>query len=170
MIKVVFELFSELVSALRIRDITLTTVLLIQLIGHRKADVLLFLEEEVVLLDEVVEHISFHHHVLGLIGVVVVPTETPINPKTMISDLSELISDLRHESLILTDVQFVPGRGDVDKSTDDTGLGVCDLDRLVSPDKQDRINSLGKSSNALLIYENGLMSDDAVEEPVGLDP
>ena len=47
-------------------------------------------------------------------------TKTSINPKAVIGDPSELIPDLCHESLILTDVQFVPGRGDVDKSTDDT--------------------------------------------------
>ena len=135
LVKVIFELFTELVSALRVRDITLVTVLLIQLVGHRESDILFGLEEKVVLLDKVVEYVRLHHHVLGLIGVVVVLTKTPINPKTVISDPPELIPDLSHESLILTDIQFVPGRGDVDKSTDDTGLGICDLDRLICSDK-----------------------------------
>ena len=120
LLKVVFEFFTEDVSALRIRDIALTAVLLIQLVCHSKTNILLFLEEEVILLDKVIQHVSPEHHVLGLISVVVMLTKTPINPKTVIGNPSELIPDLRHESLILTDVQFVPGRGDVDKSTDDT--------------------------------------------------
>ena len=119
-VKVIFEFFTEDVSALRVRDITLTAVLLIQLVCHRETNVLLFFEEKVVLLDKVIQHVSPEHHVLRLISVVVVLTETTINTKTVIGDPSELISDLCHESLILTDVQFVPGRRDVDKSTDDT--------------------------------------------------
>ena len=114
MIKVVFELFSELVSALLVRDITLTTVLLIQLIRHRESDVLLSFEEEVVLLNKVIHHIRLHHHVLGLIRVIVVLTKTTINPKAMISDLTKLITDLSHQCLILVNPHCLSGGGDID--------------------------------------------------------
>ena len=120
MIKVVFELFSELVSALLVRDITLTTILLIQLIRHRESDVLLGLEEKVILLDEVIHHIRLHHHVLGFVRIIVVLTETPINPKTVISDPSKLITDLSHQSLIFVSPHGLSGGGDINQSSDDS--------------------------------------------------
>ena len=120
LVKVIFEFFAEDVSALRVRDITLTAVLLIQLVCHGETNVLLFLEEEVVLLNKVVEHIGLHHHVLRLIGVIVVLTKTTINPKTVIGDLSKLISDLSHQCLILIRPHCLSGGGDINQSSDDS--------------------------------------------------
>ena len=114
MIEIVLELFPELVSALRVRDIAITTVLLIQLVRHCETDEFLRLEEQVVLLDKVIHHIGLHHHVLGLIRVVVVLTKTPINPKAMISDLTKLITDLSHQRLILISPHCLSGGGDID--------------------------------------------------------
>ena len=122
MIEVILELFPELMSTCRVRDITLTTVLLIQLVRHSETNEFFFLEEKVVLLNKVVDYVSLHHHVLGLIGVVVVPTKTPINPKTVISDLSKLVTDLRHQGLILVSPHCFSGGGDINQSTDNTRL------------------------------------------------
>ena len=122
LVKVIFEFFTELVSALRIRDITLTTILLIQFVRHRETNEFLFLEEEVVLLNKVVEHISLHHHVLGLIGVVVMLTKTPINPKTAISNPTKLVTDLCHQGLIFVSPYSLTSGGDINQSADDTRL------------------------------------------------
>ena len=120
MIKVVFEFFTELVSALRVRDITLTAVLLIQLVSHGERNILFGLEEKVVLLDEVVEYIRLHHHFLRLIVVVVVLTKTTINPKAVISYLTKLVSNLSHQSLILVSPHSLSGGGDINQSSDDS--------------------------------------------------
>ena len=120
LVKVIFEFFTELVSALRVRYITLTTVLLIQLVGHGERDILFCLEEEVVLLNKVVEHISLHHHVLGLIGVVVMLTKTPINPKTVISDPTKLVTDLCHQGLIFVSPHSLTSGGDINQSSDNS--------------------------------------------------
>ena len=122
LVKVIFEFFTEDVSALRVRDITLTTVLLIQLVCHSETNVLLFLEEEIVLLNKVVEHIGLHHHVLGFISIVVVLSKTPINPKTMIRNLPKLITDLCHQGLVLVSPHSLSGGGDIDQSTNNTRL------------------------------------------------
>ena len=74
LLKVVLELFSEYISTLRIWDVALTTVFLIQLVSHSKTNILLGLEEEVILLDEVIEYIRPEHHVLRLISIVVMLT------------------------------------------------------------------------------------------------
>ena len=162
-IEVILEFFSELVPTRRIRDITLTAVLLIQLVCHRETNEFFFLEQEIVLLNKVVDDVSLHHHVLGLIGVVVVPTKTPINPKTVISDLTKLISDLRHQRLIFISPTVCPV-GEISISRRMIpDLGVSDLDRLVSADEKERVNPFRVSLNSLLIDENRLMCDHAIE-------
>ena len=168
-IKVILELLSKDISTLRIRDITLFAVFLVQLIRHRQRNILFRLEEEVVLLNKVVEHIRPEHHVLRLIGVVVVLTKTPINPKTVISDFPKLITDLSHQRLILVSPHCFAGWGDINQPPDDSRLRVSDLNWLVSTDEKERVDSLRISFNALLIDKNGLVCDDAVEEPVRLD-
>ena len=122
LVKVVFEFFTEDVSALRVRDITLTTILLIQLICHCETNVLLFFEEKVILLNKVVEYVRPKHHVLGLIRIIVVLTKTTINPKTVIGDLSKLVSDLSHQRLVLIGPYGLSSGGDINQSTDNTRL------------------------------------------------
>ena len=170
LVKVIFEFFTELISCLRVRDITLTAVLLIQLVCHRETDVLLGLEEEVVLLNKVVEYIRLHHHVLGLISVVVVLTKTPINPKTMIRDLPKLVSDLRHQGLVLVSPHSLTSGGNINQSTDNTRLRVGDLDGLVSTDEEERVDSLGVALHTLLIDQNRLVGHHAVKKTISLDP
>ena len=169
-VKVIFEFFTELVSALRIRDITLTTVLLIQLVCHSETNVLLFLEEEIVLLNKVVEHIGLHHHVLGLIGVVVVLTKTPINPQTVISNLPKLISDLRHQGLVLVSPHGLPGGGDINQSTNNTRLRVSDLYGLVGTDEEEGVDSLRVALYTLLIDQDRLVGNNTVKQTISLDP
>ena len=163
LVKVIFEFFTEDVSALRVRDITLTAVLLIQLICHSETNILLFLEEEIVLLNKVVEHIGLHHHVLGLISVVVVLTKTPINPKTMIRDLPKLVSDLRHQCLVLVSPHSLTRWGNINQSTDNTRLRVGDLDGLVGTDEEKGIDSLRVALYTLLIDQDRLVGDNTVK-------
>ena len=169
LVKVIFEFFAEDVSALRVRDITLTAVLLIQLVCHGKTNVLLFLEEEVVLLDKVVEYVRLHHHVLRLISVVVVLTETPINPETMISDLSELVTDLRHQGLVLVSPHCLPGGGDINQSTNNTRLRVSDLDGLVRAYEEEGVDSLRIALHTLLVDQDRLVGHHAVKKAISLD-
>ena len=169
LVKVIFELFAEDVSALRVRDITLTTVLLIQLVCHGETNVLLFLEEEVVLLNKVVEHIGLHHHVLWLISVVVVLSKTPINPKTVISDPTKLVTDLRHQCLILVSPHGLSGGGDVNQSTDNTRLRVCDLDWLVRANEEEGVDSLRVALHTLLVDQDRLMGNHAVKKAISFD-
>ena len=170
LVKVIFEFFTEDVSALRVRDITLTTVLLIQLVCHSETNVLLFLEEEIVLLNKVIEHIGLHHHVLGLISVVVVLSKTPINPKTVICNLPKLISDLRHQGLVLVSPNGLPGGGDINQPTDNTRLRVGDLDRLVGTDEEKGIDSLRVALYTLLIDQDRLVGNNTVKQAISLDP
>ena len=170
LVKVIFEFFTEDVSALRVRDITLTTVLLIQLVCHSETNVLLFLEEEIVLLDKVVEHIGLHHHVLGLISIVVVLSKTPINPETVIRNLPKLVSDLSHQSLIFVSPHGLSGGGDINQSSNNTRLGVGDLDGLVGTDEEKGIDSLRVALYTLLIDQDRLVGNNTVKQAISLDP
>ena len=170
LVKVIFEFFAEDVSALRVRDITLTAVLLIQLVCHGETNVPLFLEEEVVLLNKVVEHIGLHHHVLGLISVVVVLTKTPINPKTMIRDLPKLVSDLRHQGLVLVSPHSLTRGGNINQSTDNTRLRVGDLDWFVRANEEECIDSLGVALHTLLVDQDRLVGNNTVKQAISLDP
>ena len=87
----------------------------------------------------------------------------------MTSDLPKLVTDLRHQCLILISPQCFSGGGDINQSSNDPRLRVSDLNWLVSTDEKECIDSLRISTNSLLINENGLVSDDTVEEPICLD-
>ena len=153
-------------STLRVRDITVCTVLLIHLIRHVQCHRIILLELEVVLGNEVEHDVGVHQHVLGAVAVIVVLTKAAINFEAMIGDIPKLISNLGHESLILINIQFLASGRDVNQSSNDSRLRVSNLNRLVSTDEKERIDSLRIPTNAFLIDENCLVGDNAVKQPV----
>ena len=169
LIKIVFEFFSKDISAFRIRDITFTAVLLIQLVGHRESDLVLALELKVVLLNKVVENIGLQHHVLRCICIIVVLTKTTIHLKAVVCDLTKLITNLRHERLILARIDCLSRGRNVDQPSDKPRLRVSDLNRFVSTDKQYRIHTLGVALDTFLVDKNSLMCHGTVKKPIRLN-
>ena len=78
-------------------------------------------------------------------------TKTTINPKTVISDLPKLVSDLSHQRLILVSPHCLSGGGDINQSTDNTRLRVCDLDWLVRTNEEEGVDSLRITLHTLFI-------------------
>ncbi len=72
-------------------------------------------------------------------------------------------------ALILVSAHGLSSGGDVDKSTDDTGLGICDLDGLVGADKEEGVDPLGVALHSLLVDQDRLVGNHAVKETISLD-
>ena len=96
-------------------------------------------------------------------------TKTPINTKTVISDLPKLITDLSHQSLILISPHCLSGGGDINQSTNNTRLRVSDLDRLVGSDKKECVNPFRVTLHTLLVDQDRLVGHHAVKKAISLD-
>ena len=97
-------------------------------------------------------------------------TKTPINPETVISDSTKLVTDLCHQRLILINPHRLSSGRDINQSTDDARLRVSNLDRLVSANEEEGINTLRLALHTLLVDQNRLVGNNAVKKAISLDP
>ena len=81
----------------------------------------------------------------------------------MIRDLPKLVSDLRHQGLVLVSPHGLSGWGDINQSTDNTRLRVGDLDGLVGTDEEKGIDSLRVALYTLLIDQDRLVGNNTVK-------
>ena len=88
----------------------------------------------------------------------------------MIRDLPKLVSDLRHQGLVLVSPHSLTRGGNINQSTDNTRLRVGDLDGLVGTDEEKGIDSLRVALYTLLVDQDRLVGHHAVKEAISLDP
>ena len=132
------------------------------IVQHR----LVALEQVEVVRDEVVDVVGLGDHLRGNIVVVPRGAETTIDLTAMVGDAPEFEPDLLQVVEISLAVQLVSGRCDVDESTNQTGLGVGDADRLVRRQEQHGLRPYRVLPNALLVDDQLFVGRDLVDQGV----
>ena len=129
--EVVLQFLTEPVTWQHVLNRCLLTISLVGLIRRIESNELRTLELKICVLNEVVEHISLVHHLQRTVVLVVRLAEALEDLRTVICDGSKLSSDSIHEFAILYRRDLVTRGRNIDQTSDDTRLSICDLHRLV---------------------------------------
>ena len=129
--EVVLQFLTEPVTRQYVLHRRLFAISLVGLIRRVESDELSTLELEIRVLNEVVEHVSLVHHLQRTVVLVVRLTEVFEDFRTVICDSPKLSRDSVHELKILRRSDLVTCGRNIDQTSDDARLGICDLHRLV---------------------------------------
>ena len=129
--EIVLQFLAEPVTWQHVLHGRLFTISLVGLIRRIESNELRTLELEICILNEVVEHVSLIHHLQRTVVLIVRLAKTLEDLRTVICDGSKLSSDPVHEFAILYRRDLVTRGRNIDQTSDDTRLSICDLYRLV---------------------------------------
>ena len=135
-VKIAPKLFTELVSWKLVLNLTGIAPFDIEIVGADKSSAIVGPELVIVVLDEVRKYVCLKNHLLGTIVCVIVFTERLENFKTPRGNSSKLKVDSVNQNVIPICGNKIPRRIYVDESTNDTRLGIRDLDGLVRTDEE----------------------------------
>ena len=166
--EIVLQLFLKCPFAQRIVDFRLLIVGFVHLPGGFQRYTIFLLEHRVAVHYEVVEVIGCPQHGDRNI-IVIIAGVFLIDLLTVIGDGTELEVDLFHDSPVLRRRELVSRWGDVDEPSDQTRLGVRNLDGLICTDEQEALESATVGGFELFVHRHLFVGNKAVQTGVVLD-